>query len=145
MPDIFNSEKLQDHGRDSKSWQPRIETRTISSDVSPLDPVKEKALLRKLDWHVLPMITVLYMFAFVDRINIGNARIQGMETDLGMKGNDLNVALFIFFVPYILCEVPSNMILKRIKPSTWLSFLMFGWGEPKSCYSDITLIMHQVC
>lgn len=139
MTDNFGSEKLQDHGHDSMSLQPPVETQMISSDILPLDRVKEKALLRKLDWHVLPMITVLYMFAFVDRINIGNARIQGLELDLGMKGHDLNVALFIFFVPYILFEVPSNMILKRIKPSTWLSFLMFGWGESKSCHSCATL------
>lgn len=51
-----------------------------------------------------------------------------MTTDLKMVGNDYNVALLIFFVPYILFEVPSNIIIKRIAPSTWLSGLMFCWG-----------------
>jgi hypothetical protein len=40
-----------------------------------------------------------------------------------------NIALFIFFVPYILFEVPSNLILKKLKPSTWLSLIMVLWGE----------------
>lgn len=45
-----------------------------------------------------------------------------------MAGNDYNIALFIFFIPYILCEVPSNLILKKVAPSTWLSAIMLGWG-----------------
>lgn len=47
-----------------------------------------------------------------------------MVQDLNMTGHDYNIALFIFFVPYILFEVPSNIIIKRIAPSTWLSIIM---------------------
>ena len=60
--------------------------------------------------------------------NIGNAKIQGLEAELDMHGNDYNIALFIFFIPYILFEVPSNLILKRLAPSTWLSLIMVLWG-----------------
>ena len=52
-----------------------------------------------------------------------------MTKDLKMKGNDYNIALFIFFPPYILFEVPSNILLKKVAPSTWLSGLMLLWGE----------------
>ena len=98
-------------------------------NLSPVDPDAERKLLRKCDLHVLPMVSILYLFAFIDRINIGNARIQGLEADLGMKGNAYNVALFVFFVPYILFEVPSNVLMKKIAPSVWLSAIMFLWGE----------------
>ena len=98
----------------------------------------EKKLLRKLDTHVLPTISLLYMLAFIDRINIGNARIQGLEADLHMAGNDYNIALQIFFIPYILLEVPSNIILKKIAPSTWLSAIMFFWGTFTSGVSCIS-------
>ncbi|MCJ1314268.1 hypothetical protein MMC25_007948 [Agyrium rufum] len=97
------------------------------------DKQAERRLLRKLDLHVLPMISLLYMLAFIDRINIGNARIQGLEKDLHMVGNDYNIALQIFFVPYILLEVPSNIILKKVAPSTWLSLIMFAWGIITVC------------
>lgn len=97
--------------------------------LEPIDRAAEKRLLWKLDLHVLPMISFLYMLAFVDRINIGNARIQGLEKDLHMSGQDYNIALFVFFIPYILLEVPSNIILKKVAPSTWLSVLMFIWGR----------------
>jgi hypothetical protein len=53
-------------------------------------------------------------------INIGNARIQGLEADLNMKGSDYNIALFMFFVPYILLEVPCNLLLKRVRPSIFI-------------------------
>jgi len=58
----------------------------------------------------------------------GNARILGMTEDLDMTGDDYNIALFTFFIPYILFEVPSNIIIKRVAPSTWLAGIMFFWG-----------------
>jgi len=45
-----------------------------------------------------------------------------------MQGSDYNIALFIFFIPYILFEVPSNLVLKKMRPSTWLSLIMILWG-----------------
>lgn len=92
------------------------------------DSAAEKHLLWKLDIHVLPILMVLFLLAFLDRINIGNARLQGLEDDLNMAGNDFNIALFIFFIPYVLPEVPSNLLLKRFAPSWWISGIMFCWG-----------------
>lgn len=99
------------------------------------DPAAERRLSLKIDLHVVPILFVLFMLAFLDRINIGNARLQGLEADLNMSGHDYNVALFIFFIPYILCEVPSNILLKKIAPSTWLSGIIVAWGECSSSSS----------
>ena len=95
---------------------------TLSSD--------ERKLLWKCDIHIIPILFLLFLLAFLDRTNIGNARIQGLERDLGMdpRGNKYNIALLVFFVPYILFEVPSNLIIKRLAPSTWLSAIMVLWG-----------------
>lgn len=93
----------------------------------------EKKLLWKLDLHVLPILWILYMFAFLDRVNIGNAKIQGLTKDLHMSGAQYNVASMILFVPYILLEVPSNIVLKKVAPSMWLSGLMFFWGITTMC------------
>lgn len=93
------------------------------------DPEIERRVLRKCDLHVLPILYTLYMLSYLDRINIGNARIEGLEKDLGMSGNDYNIAVQVLFVPYILLEVPSNIMLKRVAPSTWLSLIMFVWGK----------------
>ncbi|KAK3068470.1 hypothetical protein LTR53_013925 [Teratosphaeriaceae sp. CCFEE 6253] len=90
-----------------------------------IDPVAERKLLRKLDWRVVPVLWFLYMLAFLDRTNVGNAKIQGMTKDLKMTGNDYNIALMIFFPTYIVFEVPSNILIKRFAPSTWLATIMF--------------------
>jgi MFS family permease len=61
-----------------------------------------------------------------------------------MKGEDYNIALFMFFIPYILLEVPSNMILKKLRPSVWISAIMFCWGMlPPSLWhgGDLTLLL----
>ncbi|KAH7138152.1 major facilitator superfamily domain-containing protein [Dendryphion nanum] len=93
-----------------------------------IDPVAEKKLLRKCDLRVLPPLFVLFLLAFLDRTNIGNAKIQGLTEDLDMHGSDYNIALFVFFIPYILFEVPSNLVIKKMAPSTWLSLIMILWG-----------------
>ena len=67
------------------------------------------------------------------RINIGNAKIQGLTKDLNMTGVDYNIALFMFFILYILLEVPSNIILKRMRPSIFISSIMLGWGIITIC------------
>ena len=108
----------------------------------PIDRAAEKRLLRKCDLHVIPVLSLLYSLAFIDRINIGNARLQGLEKDLKMKDQDYNVALFVFFIPYILFEVPSNLLIRKIAPSTWLSCIMVLWGiDPPSLAHHANLMI----
>jgi hypothetical protein len=66
--------------------------------------------------------------------NLGNAKIEGLEKDLKMKGTDYNLANMMFFIPYILLEVPSNTVLVRLgKPSLWIGFLVTSWGVVMTC------------
>ena len=95
--------------------------------------VDEKALLRKIDLRVIPMLFLLYLAAFLDRVNIGNALTLHMPQDLHLKGNESNVALTIFFVPYVLFEVPSNILLKKFKPHVWLSACILAFGIVMLC------------
>jgi len=67
--------------------------------------------------------------SFTDAIGIsGNARIAGLNKDLNLTGLQYNTAVTLFFPPYCLFEVPSNIVLKLIRPSVWLSILLFAWG-----------------
>lgn len=70
----------------------------------------------------------LISLSFLDRTNIGNARLVGLERDLGLKGLDYNIALAVFFPFYIAAEIPSNMILKRIRPGLWFMIIMVAWA-----------------
>ncbi|KAK7695993.1 hypothetical protein QCA50_000633 [Cerrena zonata] len=104
-----------DHRQDNSTTQQDAEVMT-------------KRILWKLDLHVLPSLTLLWLSAFTDRTNIGNARIAGLEKDTHLHGNQFNICLAVFYVSYILVELPSNLILKKMKPSRWLPFLVIAWG-----------------
>jgi MFS family permease len=88
----------------------------------------ERKITTKIDMYIIPFVSILYLMAFLDRVNIGNARAFGLETELGMTGVQYNTALTIFFVPYIICEIPSNMLLKHFSPRVWLSICCIGFG-----------------
>ncbi|KAF4472259.1 transporter [Fusarium albosuccineum] len=115
---------------EKRSQETPIHVEAMSSKAGgvEIDPEKEKKLLRKIDLHLIPILSLLLLCAFVDRINIGNARIQGLEADLNMAGSDYNIALFTFFITYILFEVPCNMLLKKVRPSAFLRLIIGGCG-----------------
>lgn len=75
------------------------------------------------------MLVLLYLMAYLDKTNIGNAKIEGLLDSLGMAGVQYNVALSIFFIPFVLAEVPSNMVLHLFKrPSLYIGTIVFCWG-----------------
>lgn len=88
----------------------------------------EKKILRKMDLRLIPMLALLYLLSFLDRGNIGNAKIEGLVEDLGMSGAQYNWCLTVFFFTYAAFEVPSNLLLKRLRPSVWLPTIMVAWG-----------------
>ncbi|KAF8639490.1 hypothetical protein AX17_001395 [Amanita inopinata Kibby_2008] len=85
-------------------------------------------VLRKVDIHLLPFISLLYLLSFLDRCNVGNARVAGMGVDTHLTGLKYNIISAVFFVPYALSEVPSNILLKLVRPSRWIPSIMVGWG-----------------
>ena len=89
----------------------------------------EAKLVTKIDLHVIPFLCIMYLLAFLDRVNIANANVFGLSAELDLvRDNRYNTALVIFFVPYILFEIPSNVLLKKMKPRIWLSLCMFAFG-----------------
>ncbi|KAK3375649.1 high-affinity nicotinic acid transporter [Lasiosphaeria ovina] len=97
-------------------------------EVQGWDELGTKRLLAKLDWHILPIMSIIYLLCFLDRTNIGNARLDNLEADLGLGGLQYNDCLAILFPFYIAAEIPSNMMMKRFRPSVWLTFIMVCWS-----------------
>ncbi|KAA8911743.1 major facilitator superfamily domain-containing protein [Sphaerosporella brunnea] len=94
---------------------------------------EEKILRNRVDWYIIPLVTFLYLLCFLDRANIGNARIQGMQEDLFLEGFRFNWALTIFYIPYLLVEIPSNIALKHVGAKIFIPFLVFGFGFCSMC------------
>ncbi|KAK7056439.1 hypothetical protein VNI00_002994 [Paramarasmius palmivorus] len=103
-------------------------------DTSGID---ERKLLRKIDLALIPWLSFLYLLSFLDRTSIGNAKsaflndagqLYNLEDDLNITDNQYLISLTVFFFSYAVFEVPSNVFLKRLRPSIWLSGLMLLWG-----------------
>ncbi|KAI1189666.1 MFS transporter [Nemania serpens] len=92
------------------------------------DPEAERKLRNKLDYMIVPTVSILYLFCFIDRANIGNARLAGFEKDLGLAGYDYNTVLSIFYVSYIVFEIPSNLACKWIGPGWFIPAISLGFG-----------------
>ncbi|KAI0365421.1 MFS general substrate transporter [Pilatotrama ljubarskyi] len=94
----------------------------------PLTPQEEKRLWRKIDLRTLPILTALYLMASIVRGGIGNAKLQGLTTQLGLTGEKYNVALAMYFVSYTVFTIPSNLVIKKLRPSKWLPGIMLVYG-----------------
>ncbi|KAJ6561886.1 major facilitator superfamily domain-containing protein [Mycena capillaripes] len=82
----------------------------------------------KLDRWILPAITMFYLLSFLDRTNIGNTRIAGLQKDLNMSNKEYTIVLTLTYVAYVSSELPSNLMLKRIGPNIFLPTIMILWG-----------------
>jgi MFS transporter, ACS family, tartrate transporter len=83
--------------------------------------------LRKVAWRLIPFMSLLYFVAFLDRVNIGFAALT-MNADLGLTKAMFGFASGIFFIGYVLFEVPSNIIMERVGARLWIARIMITWG-----------------
>ena len=97
----------------------------------------DRRITRKFDWHLLPFLFGLWLLAFIERSNIGNARIDGLTEDLHMDGDKFNIALAVFYVPYVCVDVPSNWLVKYVGAGWYLPGLMIGWGIVGTCMGAV--------
>ncbi|GAA5820723.1 hypothetical protein JCM3770_005264 [Rhodotorula araucariae] len=91
---------------------------------------EEARVVRKIDWYLLPGLTFLYLLSFLDRSNIGNAKLLGLMADIGLakKPEAYNTSLALYFLGYVLFEIPANIVLKKFNPRIWLPTLTVAWG-----------------
>ncbi|KAB2104735.1 hypothetical protein AG0111_0g6499 [Alternaria gaisen] len=88
----------------------------------------DKALVWKMDKWLIPWLSLLYLLSFLDRTNIGNARVANMEPALKMGGRDYNVALTIFFISYAGFEPLTNIAIKKWSPRVFFTAIILAWG-----------------
>jgi len=90
------------------------------------------ALYSKLNWRLLPFLVACYMFAYLDRVNVGFAKLQ-MQSDLGFSDAAYGVGAGIFFIGYVLFELPSNLLLPKVGARRTFSRILVLWGITSAC------------
>jgi MFS family permease len=100
-----------------------------------VDKAMEARVTRKIDMRVVPMLCALYLTAYLDRTNIGNAKLLRLEAELNMPSDGYNTAVWVFFLTFVLMEVPSNLLLthSKIPPHWWLGISMTLLGIVTTC------------
>ncbi|SDA02901.1 BZ3500_MvSof-1268-A1-R1_Chr11-1g03208 [Microbotryum saponariae] len=94
----------------------------------PFSKADERRLIRKIDWKIVPFLSLLYLMSFLDRVNIGQARLSGLEKELKMSGSQYSIALLVFFVSYVFFETPAVIFVRRLRPSRLLPAAMLVWA-----------------
>jgi sugar phosphate permease len=92
----------------------------------------EFTLYQKIFWHIVPFLFLCYVVAFLDRVNVGFAKLQ-MAGQLGFSDAVYGFGAGIFFIGYFIFEVPSNLILERVGARLWIARIMVTWGVISAC------------
>ncbi|KAH0428258.1 major facilitator superfamily transporter [Colletotrichum camelliae] len=119
---------LHDGTISSAAGKGQVATDKYGNPLIEFDPVAERKLRWKLDLYTIPTVALLYLFCFIDRANIGNARIAGLDKDLYLKGYDYNIILSTFYISYILFEIPATVLCKWIGPGWFLPATSLAFG-----------------
>ncbi|KAH7413150.1 major facilitator superfamily domain-containing protein [Cadophora sp. MPI-SDFR-AT-0126] len=111
--------------------EPLSEIATNTGAAAVIDHHAERALCRKFDYRLLPVLAVMYLFNALDKGNLGNAKTDNMEEDLHFKGNQYNIILSVFYVPYVIFAPP--IVGKKFGPAVVLPILM-------ACFGSLTIL-----
>ncbi|EXF86431.1 pantothenate transporter liz1 [Colletotrichum fioriniae PJ7] len=89
---------------------------------------EERVLLRKLDWSILTIGCLGFFMKYLDQGNLANAYVSGMQEDLQMFANEYTYAQMVYTCAYAVMQIPSTLIVQKIRPSIWLAAMEVGWG-----------------
>ncbi|OAQ95017.1 MFS transporter [Purpureocillium lilacinum] len=109
---------------------------------------EEIRLVRKLDYRIMPTLWAMYFLNYLDRNAIAQARLNGLEDDLRLKGTEYNTCISVLFVGYLLMQIPSNMLMSstKVRPSIYMAVCMMAWAVVSACtararsYTDLVLV-----
>ncbi|CAI4696792.1 AAR_G0043210.mRNA.1.CDS.1 [Saccharomyces cerevisiae] len=121
----FSKMKVKDAGEES------VVSVAVDSELVEdlyIDEQEEKALVKKLDFRLLPMLAFMYFLSSLDRSNIGNAYTSGMKEDLNLTSRQYSNCVSVFYSTYLAAELPAVLVLKRANVKYYMSFLVFSWS-----------------
>ncbi|KAF9480332.1 MFS general substrate transporter [Pholiota conissans] len=116
---------------DTKSSTAHRDLETDSQELTvptPQDTEEERKAVRKMDYTLLPVMAMFYLLSFLDRSNIGNARVAGLQKDLHMTDRQYQICITVLYVPYIAAELPANLLLRKVGPRLVMPTLLTIWG-----------------
>ena len=108
-------------------------TASILAGTKPVDDDLERRAYGKVFWRLVPFLMLCYVIAYLDRVNVGFAKLQ-MGQDLGFSETVFGLGAGIFFLGYFLFEVPSNLLMNKVGARIWIARIMITWGLLSACF-----------
>jgi D-galactonate transporter len=110
---------------------------TATKESGTQSPVDLRRTYKKVALHLLPFLFICYLFNYLDRVNVGFAKLQMLD-DLHLSETVYGLGAGIFFIGYVLCGVPSNLTLYKVGARRWLMVTMILWGIFSTCLLFVT-------
>jgi sugar phosphate permease len=104
---------------------------------SSTEPDALAGIMTKITWRIVPFLMVCYFIAFIDRVNAGFAALQ-MNHDIGLTQAAFGLGGGLFYVTYVLFEIPSNLAMKKVGPRLWIARIMVSWGLVSAAMAFVT-------
>ena len=108
-----------------------------SAPASLISDDDKNAIYKRITLRLIPFIFICYLFNYLDRVNVGFAKLQMLDA-LKFSETVYGLGAGIFFIGYVLCGVPSNLALTRFGPRRWIAVMMIGWGLLSTCLMFVT-------
>jgi hypothetical protein len=124
---LFARNNMRESVEEKKMAKTVMVRETASRDWGAGMTVAQRATMRKVLFRLVPFLCVLYLIAYLDRVNIGFAALR-MNSDLGLSAAAYGAGASFFFVGYLLFEVPSNMVMVKVGARRWIARIMVTWG-----------------
>lgn len=125
---LFKSHAVESTSSDKETGSSSPDPAADHGTVLAIDPAIERALVWKFDLRILPVLAIMYLFNSLDKSNLGNAKTAGLEKTLGLKGDQYNIILSVFFVPYVLTAPFLSIAGKKYGPNRVLPLMMLSFG-----------------
>lgn len=110
---------------------------TCDQDYDPTRTHEERKFVQKLDWSLLTILALGYFIKNLDSSNISNAYVSGMKEDLKMNGNQLNLVDVAWTSGYVVGQLPSQLILTKVRPSIWIPGCEIVWTVLTFCLAAL--------
>ncbi|KAH8899236.1 major facilitator superfamily transporter allantoate, partial [Thozetella sp. PMI_491] len=108
-----------------------------SGEAITMTPEEEKKLLRKIDFHIMPLLCLVYGLNYLDKTTLSYASVMGLKTDIGLIGQDYSWVGSMFYFGYLAFEWPTNRLLQRLPLAKWSAFNIIMWGLVLCCLGSV--------
>ncbi|EXK81937.1 hypothetical protein FOQG_13696 [Fusarium oxysporum f. sp. raphani 54005] len=136
-----------------KQYATHIEGEAVVDEYLPLSPLLtnksleerqkiETKLKRKLDWVFLPVVTLMLLMGDLDRINVANARLAGMQDDRQLSDTMWSAGVLLFYVGYIITQLPATVYLAKGLPLWQMPAYVIAWSVVTACISSCCIRRH---